>query len=87
MYDPSGDSSLVRMLDFFVYRDHLCIVFELLSVSIYDLLKENSFQGLSLNFSRLIICQIIEAMKTVKDAKLIHCDLKPENILFKSYSS
>jgi hypothetical protein len=23
---------------------------------IYDLLKENSFQGLSLNFSRLIIC-------------------------------
>jgi dual specificity protein kinase YAK1 len=43
LFDPSGDSSLVRMLDFFVYRDHLCIVFELLSYSIYDLLKKNSF--------------------------------------------
>ena len=84
MYDPSGDSPLVRMLDFFVFRDHLCIVFELLSASIYDLLKENLFQGLSLNFSRLIISQIIDALKIVKDAKLIHCDLKPENILFKS---
>jgi dual specificity protein kinase YAK1 len=72
------------MLDFFVFRDHLCIVFELLSASIFDLLKENQYQGLSLNFSRLIISQILEALKVVKDAKLIHCDLKPENILFKS---
>ena len=84
LFDPSGDSSLVRMLDFFVFRDHLCIVFELLSYSIYDLLKKNSFQGISLNFSRLIINQILEAMKVIKEAKLIHCDLKPENILFKS---
>lgn len=74
----------MRMLDFFVYRDHLCIVFELLSASLYDLLKENQFNGLSLNFSRLIVSQILDAMKVVKEARLIHCDLKPENILFKS---
>jgi dual specificity protein kinase YAK1 len=84
VYDPSGDSPLVRMLDFFVFRDHLCIVFELLSASIYDMLKENMFQGLSLNFSRLIISQILDALCLVRDAKLIHCDLKPENILLKS---
>ena len=84
MYDPNGESPLVRMLDFFVYRDHLCIVFELLSASLYDLLKENQFKGLSLNFSRLIISNILEGMKVIKEAKLIHCDLKPENILFKS---
>ena len=82
--DPNGDSPLVRMLDFFVFRDHLCIVFELLSASLYDLLKLNNFNGLSLNFSRLIISQILEGMKVIKDAKLIHCDLKPENILFKT---
>jgi dual specificity protein kinase YAK1 len=72
------------MLDFFVFRDHLCIVFELLSDSLYDLIKDNQFQGLSLNFSRLIISNILEGMKVVKEARLIHCDLKPENILFKS---
>jgi dual specificity protein kinase YAK1 len=84
VYDPSGDNPLVRMIDFFVFREHLCIVFELLSASIYDVLKKNMFQGLSLNFSRLIIQQILDALKVVKEAKLIHCDLKPENILFKS---
>jgi dual specificity protein kinase YAK1 len=72
------------MLDFFVYRDHLCIVFELLSVSLFDLLKEDNFNGLTLNFTRLIVSQILEGMKVIKDARLIHCDLKPENILFKS---
>jgi dual specificity protein kinase YAK1 len=82
--DPNGESPIVRMLDFFVFRDHLCIVFELLSASLYDLLKENQFQGLSLNFSRLIIRKILEGMKVIKDARLIHCDLKPENILFKT---
>lgn len=71
------------MLDFFVFRDHLCIVFELLSISIFDLLKQTSYEGLSLNMSRLIISKILEAMKVVKEARLIHCDLKPENILFK----
>ena len=84
VYDPSGDSPIVRMLDFFVFRDHLCIVFELLSASLYDMLKENQFQGITLNFARLIISQILDGLKVVKDAKLIHCDLKPENILFKS---
>lgn len=71
------------MLDFFVFRDHLCIVCELLSASLFDLLKENNYQGLSLNISRILISQIMDAMKIVKEAKLIHCDLKPENILFK----
>ena len=82
--DPNGESPIVRMMDFFVFRDHLCIVFELLSASLYDLLKETQFFGLSLNFSRLIISQILEGMKVIREARLIHCDLKPENILFKT---
>jgi dual specificity protein kinase YAK1 len=84
VYDPNGESPIVRMLDFFVYRDHLCIVFELLSVSLFDLLKEDNFKGISLNFTRLIVSHILEGMKVIKEARLIHCDLKPENILFKS---
>ena len=64
------------MVDFFVYRDHLCIVFELLSISLYDLIKENKFEGVSLNFARLIISNILEGMKIFKEARIIHCDLK-----------
>ena len=79
-----GEFPIVRMQDFFVFREHLCIVFELLSASVFDLLKENNYQGVSLNINRIILQQILDGMKIVKDAKLIHCDLKPENILFKS---
>lgn len=84
VYDPNGEAAVVRMLDFFVFRNHLCIVFELLSASLYDMLKETQFNGVSLNFSRLIISKILEGMKVLKEARLIHCDLKPENILFKT---
>lgn len=45
IYDPNGENPLVRMLDFFVFREHLCIVFELLSDSIFDLLKTNNYKG------------------------------------------
>lgn len=82
--DPSGDKHLVRMVDFFCYREHLFIVFELLSASLFDVLKETNFNGLSLNLSRVMISQILEAMRVVSKGNLIHCDLKPENILLKS---
>jgi len=55
IYDPVGEHPIVRMLDFFVFREHLCIVFELLSFSVFDLLKENNYQGLSLNINRVIL--------------------------------
>jgi CDC-like kinase len=32
------------MLDWFDYRGHLCIVFEILGKSVFDFLKDNQFQ-------------------------------------------
>jgi serine/threonine protein kinase len=61
----------------------LCIIFELLNENLYELLKQNYFQGISLNSIRYIIKQILEAVYQLQRANLIHCDLKPENILLK----
>lgn len=85
--DQMGDHHIVEMQDYFMYRDHLCIVFELLSFSLYDLIAKNNFTGLSLNLSRLLISQILESLLMTKQAGLIHCDLKPENILLCSPKS
>lgn len=41
--------STVTMKDAFVHRNHQCIVFELLSLSLYDLLQTTDFAGVSLN--------------------------------------
>lgn len=69
------------MQDHFVFRDYLCIVFELLDQSLYDMVHKNYEQGLSLEQVRNYTCQILKALVTFRDANLIHCDLKPENIL------
>jgi hypothetical protein len=34
----------VRMVDFFLYRSHLCLVFEKLDVNLFELLRRNGFR-------------------------------------------
>lgn len=68
------------MVDYFVFEEYLCIVFELLEKSLYDILSQTE-RGLNLDTVREYVRQIIEALITFKQANLIHCDLKPENIM------
>lgn len=37
--DPNDERHIVRLLDEFVHRNHQCIVFEILSYNLYELLK------------------------------------------------
>jgi dual specificity protein kinase YAK1 len=72
------------MLDHFMYKHHLCLVFELLSINLYDLIKQNSFKGLSIRLIQSFTLQLLDTMVVLHNAKIIHCDLKPENILLKT---
>lgn len=47
--DPHDERHIVRMIDSFLFRKHLCIVFEKLDVNLFELLKRNAFKGLSLS--------------------------------------
>lgn len=75
----------MRLRDTFIHRKHLCLVFELLSVNLYELIKQNQFRGLSTNLVRVFTAQILDALTVLNEARIIHCDLKPENILLKKY--
>ena len=57
--DPDDRHRIVRMRDFFVYCSHLCIVFELLSINLYELVKMNHFRGLSVGLVRVFLEQVI----------------------------
>ncbi|KAK7204705.1 kinase-like domain-containing protein [Myxozyma melibiosi] len=85
--DKNDEHHLLRLRDKFIHREHLCLVFELLSSNLYDLIKQNQFRGLSTNLVRVFAQQLLDAMCVLKEAKLIHCDLKPENILLKNLES
>lgn len=46
--DSDGRWHIVRMHEHFHFRNHLCIVFELLSINLYELIKGNGFRGFGL---------------------------------------
>ncbi len=72
----------MRMKDYFVYKNHLFICSELLSLNLYEKIKQNEYKGFSPNVVRILARQILEAMAFIRDKGIIHCDMKPENILF-----
>lgn len=81
--DTDDGKNVVHMEDSFYFRGHLCIAFELLSINLYELIKQNNFQGLSLGLIRRFAVQILVSLKFLHSLSIIHCDLKPENILLK----
>ncbi|GAP89185.1 putative dual specificity protein kinase YAK1 [Rosellinia necatrix] len=85
--DKNDDHHLLRLKDTFIHRQHLCLVFELLSVNLYELIKQNQFRGLSTTLVRVFAQQLLNGLALLNKARLIHCDLKPENILLKNLES
>ncbi|QLL33767.1 hypothetical protein HG536_0F00920 [Torulaspora globosa] len=79
--DPRNEHHFLRLHDTFIHKNHLCLVFELLSNNLYELLKQNQFHGLTIHLIRSFTTQLLDSLCVLKDAKLVHCDLKPENIL------
>lgn len=53
---------LVRLKRHFMWRNHLCLVFELLSYNLYDLLRNTNFRGVSLNLTRKFAQQLCTAL-------------------------
>uniref|UniRef100_A0A146LST5 dual-specificity kinase n=2 Tax=Lygus hesperus TaxID=30085 RepID=A0A146LST5_LYGHE len=81
--DADNKYYIVRLKRHFMWRNHLCLVFELLSYNLYDLLRNTNFRGVSLNLTRKFAQQLCTALLflSTPELSIIHCDLKPENIL------
>ncbi|XP_071957440.1 dual specificity tyrosine-phosphorylation-regulated kinase 1A-like isoform X2 [Antedon mediterranea] len=82
-HDAENKYYIVRLKRHFMWRNHLCLVFELLSYNLYDLLRNTNFRGVSLNLTRKFAQQMCTALLflATPEVNIIHCDLKPENIL------
>ncbi|XP_023393648.1 dual specificity tyrosine-phosphorylation-regulated kinase 1B isoform X3 [Pteropus vampyrus] len=82
-HDTEMKYYIVHLKRHFMFRNHLCLVFELLSYNLYDLLRNTHFRGVSLNLTRKLAQQLCTALLflATPELSIIHCDLKPENIL------
>ena len=80
-------AGIVRMLESFTFRSHLCITFELLGANLYEHIKSHGFAGLPVNIVRTVAYQVLNTLVFLRDFNIVHCDLKPENILLVSRGS
>lgn len=51
-------SPIVSMKDAFEYQNHLCVVFEILGLNLYELIKANEYKGLSMNLLKIVLKQV-----------------------------
>ncbi|KAG0211274.1 dual specificity protein kinase kns1 [Mortierella sp. GBA30] len=79
--DPRNAFKCLHLNDCFDYRNHVCMVFDLLGQSIYDWLKDNSFCPFPPNQIQFFARQLLTSVAFLHRLRLIHTDLKPENIL------
>ncbi|CAH7688229.1 CMGC/DYRK/DYRK2 protein kinase [Phakopsora pachyrhizi] len=82
-WDPDDRHCVLKMMDHFSFRGHLCIVNELLSINLYELIRNNSFNGFSVGLIKRFTTQILMSLSLLRHHRVVHCDLKPENILLK----
>eukprot|EP00177_Eucheuma_denticulatum_P004679 GFKZ01008503.1.p1 GENE.GFKZ01008503.1~~GFKZ01008503.1.p1 ORF type:complete len:813 (+),score=65.76 GFKZ01008503.1:405-2843(+) len=72
---------IVKFFTHFIFRGHLCLVFERLSVNLYEVLRRNNYVGVDLDTIRNYLTQLLKTLSVLVQSEVIHCDLKPENIL------
>lgn len=88
--DPADEHGILRLYDYFYFKEHLMISCELLKANLYEFQKYNRDSGDPPFFTvprlQSIARQVLQSLAFLHSLKLIHSDLKPENILIKSYS-
>jgi serine/threonine protein kinase len=79
-------SHIVQLLNSFIYHGqngrHFCMVFEIMGVTLLELIKRYNYKGIPLPYIRIITKQILIGLDFLhRMCNIIHTDLKPENIL------
>uniref|UniRef100_A0A665WGN2 Protein kinase domain-containing protein n=1 Tax=Echeneis naucrates TaxID=173247 RepID=A0A665WGN2_ECHNA len=80
--DPEK-TNIVRFIDHFISEDYSCIAFEMLEMSLWDLVRRRQ-QPLSLHEIRPVTHQLLGAFEALKKIGIIHADLKPDNVMLVS---
>ncbi|OMJ80472.1 hypothetical protein SteCoe_19275 [Stentor coeruleus] len=79
--DHMQKSNIVNLISHFEFRKHICLVFDLYSLNLYEVIKKNSYKGLDKEFIYTVGLQVLQALQFLYRHHIIHCDIKPENIL------
>ncbi|ODV85950.1 hypothetical protein CANARDRAFT_187128, partial [[Candida] arabinofermentans NRRL YB-2248] len=85
-HDPENINQCIHLRECFDFRNHICIVTDILKISLYDFLDNCQFLPFPGSHIQAIARQLLRSVAFMHDLNLIHTDLKPENILLKDDS-
>lgn len=71
--DADDSHNVIHIEEYFYFRNHLCISFELLSINLYELIKNGNFQGLSMSLVRRFAIQMLVSLNFLKKLRIVHC--------------
>ncbi|XP_061772630.1 dual specificity tyrosine-phosphorylation-regulated kinase 4-like [Nerophis ophidion] len=79
--DKSNKANMVHMKEFFHFRNHLCITFNLFEKDLFKALNQSKMRRLHDGEIRKYAIDVLKCLQVLKVMKIVHGDLKPENIL------
>lgn len=82
-YDEPNKNRCIHLRECFDFRNHVCIVTDLLDISVFDFMRDNRFQPFPGSHIQRLARQLLKSVAFLHGLGLIHTDLKPENILLK----
>ena len=79
-------SNIVQLLNSFIHHGpngrHFCMVFEIMGVTLLELIKRYNYKGIPIPYVRIIAKQILIGLDYLhRICGIIHTDIKPENVL------
>ncbi|XP_035679028.1 serine/arginine repetitive matrix protein 2-like isoform X1 [Branchiostoma floridae] len=80
--DPEDISRCVRLLNFFTFDEHYCMVFELLNPTpLHHYFRKLHSPEEKLSIIKKVAIQLLQVLGFLLRGNVIHADLKPENVL------
>jgi dual specificity tyrosine-phosphorylation-regulated kinase 2/3/4 len=80
-------SYVVKGLDFFTFRRHICVTFEILGANLYEYSRSMRYRPLESQQMKSIALAMLKGLAFVHRQGIIHCDMKPENVLLTAGST
>jgi dual specificity tyrosine-phosphorylation-regulated kinase 2/3/4 len=79
--DPEEAQHIIKGLDYFIFRKHICVTFEILGPNLYEYSRSTRFRPFSIRQLKPMVKQMLEALAFCHSNRVVHCDMKPENVL------
>ncbi|TPX54580.1 hypothetical protein CcCBS67573_g09561 [Chytriomyces confervae] len=80
--DPDDKKHTIRLIRHFEHKNHLCMVFESMSMNLREVLKKFGKDiGLNIKAVRVYAQQLFLSLSLLRKANVLHADIKPDNVL------